>query len=185
MKQYTLHKALIYLICQLLVNTTVVGQSESEGNSVPQPVVSSTTPKEIVKHDNLETEIEFYPFNLIVPSDPVVKNEVMFDYHRFHKQDKLLGGIRFFCRCQYTLGEHTRHEGLDLVHRSLLRVQTFSTGYGIRKCDRTRIFEHWPVKVKQVNAMISIYFKMKLRPNHRFFPCCQFNGFTNRTYFIF
>lgn len=68
-----------------------------------QPVEgSNTNPSEkpsneaIVKHDNLETELEFYPFNMIVPSDPVIKNEAMFDYHRFSNSEHSLYGLRFF-----------------------------------------------------------------------------------------
>jgi len=74
-----------------------MGQTKSEGSpTTDPPSLSLGKPDEIIKHDALETEIEFYPFNMIVPSDPVVKNEVMFDYHRFNKSEKLLGGIRFF-----------------------------------------------------------------------------------------
>lgn len=50
----------------------------------------------IVKHDNLETELEFYPFNMVVPNDPVIKNEAMFDYHKFSKSENTLAGLRFF-----------------------------------------------------------------------------------------
>jgi hypothetical protein len=50
----------------------------------------------IARHDNLETELEFYPFNIIIPSDPVIKNEAMFDYHKFSRTEKSLSGLRFF-----------------------------------------------------------------------------------------
>jgi len=49
-----------------------------------------------VKHGNLETELEFYPFNMIIPNDPVIKNEAMFDYHKFSPTEKYLYGVRFF-----------------------------------------------------------------------------------------
>jgi len=96
LKQFFLHKVQAFLLCQFVFSINLIGQSHSEDSTARQLQLSLSKSKEIVKHDNLETEIEFYPFNMIVPSDPVIKNEVMFDYHRFHRQDKLLGGIRFF-----------------------------------------------------------------------------------------
>lgn len=48
------------------------------------------------KHEDLETELEIYPFNIIKPGDPVIKNEAMFDYHLYSENEKLLGGVRFF-----------------------------------------------------------------------------------------
>lgn len=69
---------------------SIYSQSKKENS------ISRDAPKDIVKHDDLETELEFYPFNMIVPSDPVIKNEVMFDYHKSYKQEKLLAGVRFF-----------------------------------------------------------------------------------------
>ncbi|MCC6685156.1 MAG: hypothetical protein IT247_08800 [Bacteroidia bacterium] len=52
--------------------------------------------REHPKHEDLETELEIYPFNMVVPDDPVIKNEAMFDYHKHSKSGKMLGGIRFF-----------------------------------------------------------------------------------------
>ena len=48
------------------------------------------------KHKDLETELELYPVNLLNFRDPVIKNEAMFDYHLYSKNEKLLGGVRFF-----------------------------------------------------------------------------------------
>jgi hypothetical protein len=80
-----------------MMSINVIAQSKSDGSSVAnQPTAPIIATKEIVKHDALETELEFYPFNMIVPNDPVIKNEVMFDYHVFHKNDKFLSGVRFF-----------------------------------------------------------------------------------------
>ena len=84
-------------LCFFLISTRVLGQSKSENNpAVDPPLSTPTAVKEIVKHDALETELEFYPFNMVVPNDPVIKNEAMFDYHMFHNEGKLLSGIRFF-----------------------------------------------------------------------------------------
>lgn len=47
-------------------------------------------------HESLETELELYPLNIVVPNDPVIKNEAMFDYHDVLGEGKYLGGIRFF-----------------------------------------------------------------------------------------
>jgi hypothetical protein len=44
---------------------------------------------------HLETELEIYPFNIVLPADPVIKNEAMFDYHRYLKHERLLNA-RFF-----------------------------------------------------------------------------------------
>jgi hypothetical protein len=71
------------------------------GQSMAQPktdirLTDTLFSKERVKHEALETELEIYPFNMVVPNDPVIKNEAMFDYHLFFKKEKLLGGIRFF-----------------------------------------------------------------------------------------
>ena len=50
----------------------------------------------LLKHENLETELELYPFNIVVPDDPVIKNEAMFDYHVETNDEKMLLGARFF-----------------------------------------------------------------------------------------
>src|SRR5687767_6497722 len=44
------------------------------------------------EHKDLETELEIYPFNIGVPSDPSVKNEAMFDYHLYSDDERFLGG---------------------------------------------------------------------------------------------
>lgn len=72
------------------------GQTKADETGIDSHSFSTGNEKKIVKHDALETELEFYPFNMIVPSDPVIKNEAMFDYHVYHKDDKLLSGVRFF-----------------------------------------------------------------------------------------
>jgi hypothetical protein len=48
------------------------------------------------KHKIVETELEIYPFNMVVPNDPVIKNEAMFDFHAYSDDEKFLGGVRFF-----------------------------------------------------------------------------------------
>ncbi len=48
------------------------------------------------KHEDLETELEIYPFNIIVPEDPVIKNEAMFDYHKYDNSEMFIYGVRFF-----------------------------------------------------------------------------------------
>jgi hypothetical protein len=95
LKQFFLYFAAV-LVQEFMFCASTLGQSKSEPSSFDQPLLSFSKAADIVRHDNLETEIEFYPLNLIVPNDPVVKNEVMFDYHRFNTSGKLLGGIRFF-----------------------------------------------------------------------------------------
>lgn len=91
MRQSLREKIILFLLLGLSSLTT--GQT-IEGINNNFLVKEST--EAIVKHDNLETELEFYPFNMIVPSDPVIKNEAMFDYHRFFNSDNLLYGLRFF-----------------------------------------------------------------------------------------
>ena len=87
----------ILLFCLLIISLNAIAQTSSESSAViDHPFSSESKITDIVKHDALETELEFYPFNIVVPSDPVIKNEAMFDYHVFHRQDKLLSGIRFF-----------------------------------------------------------------------------------------
>jgi hypothetical protein len=77
-----------------LLNLTSIAQPVT--NNVISLGSGSTVPGAIAKHDNLETELEFYPFNMIVPNDPVIKNEAMFDYHKFSKSENTLYGLRFF-----------------------------------------------------------------------------------------
>ncbi len=86
----------VLLACFTLVCSSINGQPIDGINSGGHPSSSNSTIESIVKHDNLETELEFYPFNLIVPSDPVIKNEAMFDYHKFTANEKSLYGVRFF-----------------------------------------------------------------------------------------
>ena len=43
----------------------------------------------------LNAELEIYPINAVNPTDPVIKNEAMFDYHDFYKGDHLFN-VRFF-----------------------------------------------------------------------------------------
>ena len=58
------------------------------------------------KHKIVETELEMYPFNIVVPNDPVIKNEAMFDYHSYSNNEKFLGGVRFFTEAN----THYMHE---------------------------------------------------------------------------
>lgn len=92
---------LLLLLAAYAVPTILLGQHQH----------SDTTLKKIEWHEiignehsgqhhffdkgHLETELEFYPLNTIIPTEPVVKNEAMFDYHRFLKKDRLLNA-RFF-----------------------------------------------------------------------------------------
>jgi hypothetical protein len=72
-----------------------IGQTsfhEEPEEKVSQPGI---TPIKI-KHHDLEAELELYPFNLVVPKDPIIKTEAMFDYHWFNNNDRMLGGVRFF-----------------------------------------------------------------------------------------
>lgn len=81
--------AAVFLIFNLdsnLVSGQILAQSESRTNRFQ---LNSNT-EAIAKHDNLETELEFYPLNIIVPSDPVFKNEAMFDYHKFSANEKTI-----------------------------------------------------------------------------------------------
>jgi hypothetical protein len=73
------------------VSSQTLATTEHSHNYVP-----TSTTEAIAKHDNLETELEFYPFNIVVPSDPVFKNEAMFDYHKFSSTEKSVYGVRFF-----------------------------------------------------------------------------------------
>ncbi len=87
------------LLCLLVITVKTIGQTktdnknESEDSSIS---ANSIPANERLKHQTLETELEIYPFNIVVPDDPVIKNEAMFDYHNLFKQEKFLGGIRFF-----------------------------------------------------------------------------------------
>ena len=85
--------AIVTLLFLVLTNSRLYSQTEDsiKRNDEHPPKI-----EEIVQHDNLETELEFYPLNLINPSDPVIKNEAMFDYHKFAKDEKTIHGVRFF-----------------------------------------------------------------------------------------
>jgi hypothetical protein len=52
--------------------------------------------REHPKHENLETEMELYPLNMVIIDEPVIKSEAMFDYHQHSHTGKMLGGIRFY-----------------------------------------------------------------------------------------
>lgn len=75
--------------------------------------------RKIKKHEDLETELELYPLNMIHPRDPIVKNEAMFDYHRFSRNEKLLGGVRFFADA------NTHYEG----SRDMKDLILYTTAY--------------------------------------------------------
>lgn len=72
------------------------GFTHAKGTSLIHPRGDDSLSRKIRKHEDLETELELYPLNLIRPGDPVVKNEAMFDYHLYSNNEKLLGGVRFF-----------------------------------------------------------------------------------------
>jgi len=109
--------------------TSAVSQLKSEGNqTTDRSLLPVGKTNEIVRHDNLETEIEFYPFNMIVPSDPVVKNEVMFDYHRFNYSGKLLGGIRFFADANTYWGGERDMKDLIMYTEAYYGFKNFQLG---------------------------------------------------------
>jgi hypothetical protein len=62
----------------------------------PKKKLTLLSPGRHIHHRELEAELEVYPFNILVPAEPVIKNEVVIDYHRFSENEKWLGGARFF-----------------------------------------------------------------------------------------
>ncbi len=79
--------------------------------------------KEPVKHEDLETELEMYPFNITVPNDPVIKNEAMFDYHNHSSSEKFIVGARFFADA------NTHYEGGRDMKDLLMYTELY---YGFR-----------------------------------------------------
>lgn len=72
-------------------------EEKSEATEVsPINDMSGLVKRKHPKHEDLETELEIYPLNIVVPDDPVIKNEAMFDYHRYNNSEKLIYGVRFF-----------------------------------------------------------------------------------------
>ena len=91
--------SILNLILIFVCNHSFAQTSEekSEGTEIsPTKEVVGLVKRKHPKHEDLETELEIYPLNLVVPSDPVIKNEAMFDYHRYNNTEKLVYGVRFF-----------------------------------------------------------------------------------------
>lgn len=89
-------------IAPLIISNNIIAQ-ENHPDSTFHPrewheKMGEIAPEEphYVDNGHLETEIEAYPFNVVVPNDPVVKNEVMINFHRFIKDHKYLINSRFF-----------------------------------------------------------------------------------------
>lgn len=72
----------------------MVAQNPEDGTD--KEVQKSPSGQEVLKHEDLETELEFYPLNIVVPNDPVIKTEAMIDYHRHSSSGRFLRGTRFF-----------------------------------------------------------------------------------------
>ncbi len=84
------------MIAMLQLQGRILAQEKTDHTEEPVSKTLTSISDEPAKHQDLETELEIYPFNIIIPDDPVIKNEAMFDYHVFYKEDRFLGGIRFF-----------------------------------------------------------------------------------------
>ncbi len=95
------------------------GFSRAKGLSLIHPRGDDSLSREIRKHEDLETELELYPLNIIRPGDPVVKHEAMFDYHLYSNNEKLLGGVRFFADA------NTHYEGA----RDMKDLIMYTEGY--------------------------------------------------------
>lgn len=77
---------------------------------------------------HLETELEIYPFNIVVPTDPVIKNEAMFDYHRYLKKDRLLNA-RFFADANTHWGGGSRNmKDLIMYTEVIYGLKNFQLG---------------------------------------------------------
>jgi hypothetical protein len=122
-RSYVIFTIFLFYLSSL---NNAISQPQEEQAPKPDPADTSMSETKIRKHPrhkNLETELEFYPFNLVVPNDPVIKNEAMIDYHAYSPNERFLGGVRFFT-------EANTHYKFDRDMKDLLMYTEAYYGFG-------------------------------------------------------
>lgn len=116
---------LVFAISVFFGTSTLNAQTNANGPEMADLhlTTAKVDGKEPVKHEDLETELEMYPFNITVPNDPVIKNEAMFDYHNHSSSEKFIVGARFFADA------NTHYEGGRDMKDLLMYTELY---YGFR-----------------------------------------------------
>lgn len=106
---------------------------------------------------HLETELEIYPFNIVVPTDPVVKNEAMFDYHRYLKKDRLLNA-RFFADANTHWGSGSRNmKDLIMYMEVIYGLKNFQLGAEVGSVTGEEYISIGPQYTAYDNKYISVF----------------------------
>lgn len=125
---------LLLSIAPLIISNEIIAQGKHTDSTLHprewHEKIGEIAPEEphYVDDGHLETEIEAYPFNVVVPNDPVVKNEVMINFHRFLKNDKYLLNARFFADGNTHWKKHRDMKDLIMYTEMVFGWKNFQLG---------------------------------------------------------